>query len=138
MLYAYMLETKAKSSSKLLILGKTLIKLDISFSNEAPTLWSSHRFSKSWCFPGKKKSHVRKHWTQGARSGNVRGELPIQEETKRWLIFSAVYEWHIWMPIENRSKMAEITSEPCNSPSVGALIGCVIIWVLFTVWIIWF
>ena len=64
---------------------------------------------------------------------NVRGELPIQEETKRWLIFSAVYEWHIWMPIENRSKMAEITSEPCNSPSVGALIGCVIIWVLFTV-----
>ena len=81
----------------------------------------------------KKKSHLRKHWTQGARSGNVRGELPIQEETKRWLIFSAVYEWHIWMPIENRSKMAEITSEPCNSPSVGALIGCVIIWVLFTV-----
>ena len=70
-------------------------------------------------FPGKKKSHVRKHWTQGTRSGNVRGELPIQEETKDDWSFFVVYVWHIWMPVENRPKMPEINSEPCNSLSVG-------------------
>ena len=70
-------------------------------------------------FSRKKKSHVRKHWTQGTRSGNVRGELPIQEETKDDWSFFVVYECHIWMPVDNRSKMPEINSEPCNSLSVG-------------------
>ena len=76
-------------------------------------------FQNPGVFQEKKKSHVRKHWTQGTRSGNVRGELPIQEETKDDWSFFVVYVWHIWMPVENRPKMPEINSEPCNSLSVG-------------------